>query len=331
MYQCFNNDIQPGSLDKSPFQFSHRLMGHPALELGNLATALPALGERVMYSKGLSNLGANLDRAHLDDQNGLSIEETIEQIRTTQSYIAVRGPEHHPSFKDLHRVMCEDIAKLMRANGTGQLPENAEMWLFIASPGAITPFHFDRFSNFLLQFRGSKEVAVFEPWNDEVITPQQYEAYTARNDRQMDWADEKDRFAHKFHFHPGQAIHIPFLGGHYVKNGPGDVSISMAIFYDTDETRRFKQALVINDLIRRRAARFGWQPSSVNSPASFDGLKSGLYPVVKGAAGLKGRLLRLARPAASVHAAGGLWLHGAELMAESELLVQGGLRMVGAA
>lgn len=330
MYQCFNTDIQPDSLDKAPFQFSHRLMGHPALELGNLATALPALGERVMYSKGLSNLGANLDRAHLDEQNGLSIEETIEQIRTTPSYIAVRGPEHHPSFQDLHRVMCEDIAKLMRTNGTGRLPENAEMWLFIASPGAITPFHFDRFSNFLLQFRGSKEVAVFEPWNDEVITATQYEAYTARNDRQMDWADEKDRFAHKSHFHPGQAIHIPFLGGHYVKNGPEDVSISMAIFYDTDQTRRFKQALFINDLIRRRAARFGWQPRAVNSAGSLDGFKSGLYPVVKGVASLKNRVAGLVRPAAGAHVSGGLWLQGTELLAETEFLVQGGLRMVGA-
>lgn len=330
MYQCFNDDIQAASLDKAPFQFSHRLMGHPALELGNLATALPALGERVMYSKGLSNLGANLDRAHLDEQNGLSIEETIEQIRTTPSYIAVRGPEHHPSFQELHRVMCEDIAKLMRTNGTGRLPENAEMWLFIASPGAITPFHFDRFSNFLLQFRGSKEVAVFEPWNDEVITATQYEAYTARNDRQMDWADEKDRFAHKFHFHPGQAIHIPFLGGHYVKNGPEDVSISMAIFYDTDQTRRFKQALFINDLIRRRAARFGWQPRAVNSAGSLDGFKSGLYPVVKGVASLKNRVAGLVRPAAGAHVSGGLWLQGTELLAETEFFVQGGLRMVGA-
>jgi hypothetical protein len=330
VYQCFNTDIQPDSLDKAPFQFSHRLMGHPALELGNLATALPALGERVMYSKGLSNLGANLDRAHLDEQNGLSIEETIEQIRTTPSYIAVRGPEHHPSFQDLHRVMCEDIAKLMRTNGTGRLPENAEMWLFIASPGAITPFHFDRFSNFLLQFRGSKEVAVFEPWNDEVITATQYEAYTARNDRQMDWADEKDRFAHKFHFHPGQAIHIPFLGGHYVKNGPEDVSISMAIFYDTDQTRRFKQALFINDLLRRRAARFGWQPRAVNSAGSLDGFKSGLYPVVKGVASLKNRVAGLVRPAAGAHVSGGLWLQGTELLAETEFFVQGGLRMVGA-
>jgi len=297
MYQCFADSIQPDQLDRAPFQFEHRLMGHPALELANIARALPTLGDRVMYSKGLSNLGANLDRAHIDHRNGLGIEDTIEQIRTTQSYIAVRGPEHHSSFRELHRVMCEDIGRLMRRNGTGQSPDNAEMWLFIASPGAVTPFHFDRFSNFLMQFRGSKEVAVFKPWNDEVITPQEYESYTARSDRKMTWTEDKDRFAHKFHFHPGQAIHIPFLGGHYVKNGPEDVSISLAIFYDTLQTQRIKQALVVNDLIRRRVARFGLQPSAVNSPGSLDGLKSRLYPMVKGAADLKSRLKALRLPA----------------------------------
>jgi hypothetical protein len=290
VYACFADSIQPDKLDKTPFQFEHKLMGHPALELSNLAQVLPALGERVMYSKGMAQLGANFDRAHIDHQNGLSIEETIDQILTTQSYVAVRGPENHASFKDLHRSMCDDIARLMKRNGSGTLPTDAEMWLFIASPNAVTPFHFDRFSNFLLQFRGSKQVAVFEPWNDEVIAPTQYEAYTARSDRQMHWDDRMDRHAHKFNFQAGQAIHIPFLGGHYVKNGPEDVSISMAIFYHTDVTRRFRQALIINDLLRRRLSRFGLAPSAVNSAGSMDGLKSGLYPIVKGIANLKGRL-----------------------------------------
>lgn len=291
MYHCFADSIQSDKLDKTPFQFEHRLLGHPALEISNLARVLPELPEeRVMYSKGLNKLGANFDRAHIDNKNGLSIEETIETIRTSNSYVAVRGPEHHDSFKDVYRMMCEDIGQLMKRNGTGNMPTEAEMWLFIASPNAVTPFHFDRFSNFLLQFRGSKEVAVFEPWNDEVITPQQYEAYTARSDRQIRWEPEMDRFANKFHFQPGQAIHIPFLGGHYVKNGPEDVSISLAIFFHTEATQRLKQALVINDLLRRRLSRFGMAPKAVHSTGSLDGLKASMYPVIKGAANLKNKL-----------------------------------------
>ena len=40
-------------------------------------------------------------------------------------------------------------------------------------------------------------------------------------------------FANKFAFAPGEAIHIPFVGGHYVKNGPEDVSISLSFFFGT--------------------------------------------------------------------------------------------------
>jgi hypothetical protein len=300
MYSCFADSIQAQKLDKTPFQFEHKLLGHPALDISNLAKVLPELPtERVMYSKGLNLLGANFDRAHIDNKNGLSIEETIETIRTSNSYVAVRGPENHASFKGLHKMMCEDIGKLMKLNGTGQMPTEAEMWLFIASPNAVTPFHFDRFSNFLLQFRGSKEVAVFDPWNDEVITPQEYEAYTARSDRKIRWEPEMDRFAHKFNFKPGQAIHIPFLGGHYVKNGPEDVSISLAIFFHTEETQRLKQALVINDLLRRRLAKIGMAPKSIHSPGSFDTFKAGLYPVMKGAVKLKNKLTGAANTASA--------------------------------
>ena len=86
MYHCFADSIQPDKLDKTPFQFEHRLLGHPALEISNLARVLPELPEeRVMYSKGLNKLGANFDRAHIDNKNGLSIEETIETIRTSNS------------------------------------------------------------------------------------------------------------------------------------------------------------------------------------------------------------------------------------------------------
>lgn len=50
-------------------------------------------------------------------------------------------------------------------------------WLFVASPGAVTPFHFDRFSNFLFQIRGSKELAVFPHFHKSVLSPEDCEKY----------------------------------------------------------------------------------------------------------------------------------------------------------
>lgn len=274
--------VDPSALDRKPFQFSHGLLDHPSMSLSTLAKVLPELpADQVMYSRKLDDRSINFDTAHIEHQNGLSIEETIENIRTSSSYIAVRKPEVHPQFKDLARVIGRDIGEVMRKQGTGKAPGELELWLFIASPGAVTPFHFDRLSNFLLQFRGSKKLAVFEPWNDEVFEPSAYEAHVAREERRMEWHDAKDRFAHKFDVSPGQGVHIPFLGGHYVENGPGDASITLSVFFHNDETTRWSRALMTNHILRKRLGRFGFVPRPVHSWHALDSVKAAAYPVAR--------------------------------------------------
>lgn len=275
-------DIDVALLDREPFRFRHGFTEHPALSLATLTEVLPALPpDQVMYSRKLEDLSTNFDTAHLDFKNGLTIEETIENIRTSNSYISVRKPEAHPRFAVVADELKRDIGELMRRQGTGSLPLELELWLFIASPNATTPFHFDRFSNFLLQIRGKKQLAVFKPWNTEVLDPRSYEAHMAREKREMDWRDEKDRFANKYEIGPGDAIHIPFLGGHYVKNGADDASITLSIFFHNQETTRWCKALLTNHILRKRLGRVGFTPKPVNSPASRDSLKAAAYPVVR--------------------------------------------------
>jgi cupin-like protein len=274
--------VDSDSLDRSPFQFKHRLVEHPALTLENLARVLPALPpDQVMYSKKLQDLRTNFERAHIDHQNGLSIEETIEHIRTSESYISVRKPESHPSFQPLFAEINSDVGELMRKHGTGTEPVDPQLWLFIASPNALTPFHFDRYSNFLMQIRGSKQVAVFRPWNAEVIDPADYEARVAFDANRADWRPEKDRFAIKFNIVPGDAIHIPFLGGHYVQNGPEDVSITLSYFFHNNETTFRTKALLTNHFLRKRLKRVGLQPRPIGASAGMDALKAGMYPLLK--------------------------------------------------
>jgi hypothetical protein len=244
-----------------------------------------------------------MDTAHLDYKNGLSIEETVENIRTSNSYIAVRKPETHPAFRELTTELTNDIGELMRRQGTGAKPTDMELWLFIASPNAITPFHFDRFSNFLLQMRGGKQLAVFKPWNQEVLEPRAYEAHVARAERRMDWHPDKDRFAMKYQLAPGDGVHIPFLGGHYVQNGPDDASITLSVFFHTEETDRWSRALMTNHILRKRLLRFGYAPQPIHSRTSRDSLKAAVYPLVRNlnrAINLAERGLRFARRSQSV-------------------------------
>jgi hypothetical protein len=66
------------------------------------------------------------------------------------------------------------------------------------------------------------------------------------------WNPEMDHLAKKFDFQPGDMVHIPYTGGHYVKNGPEDISISLSIFFQTNETLKLTNAMRINHRLRKR-------------------------------------------------------------------------------
>lgn len=188
--KCFTEAIETKFLDREPFRLNHKLADHPALELENIAKIILELpSEKVMFSKGLNDLKVNFDDALTEDTKTLDLNEIIETIRNSNSYIAARNLELHPSFKDLYDDLMNDIGIFMKANGTGTKPHEPMLWLFIASPGAVTPFHFDRFTNFIMQIRGSKELAVFPPRKEEVIKTSDVEAYIDWRGQTPEWKD----------------------------------------------------------------------------------------------------------------------------------------------
>jgi len=293
MQQCFSGSLPAERLDREPFKFAHQLASHPSLGIESLAASLPQLPpDRIKYSKGLSNLGICFDRAHLDHRNGLTLEQTIETIRTSSSYIAVRDPEQHPAFRGLYDDLVAEVGGLMRRGGRSRALHEPRMWLFIASPNAQTPFHFDRYSNFLMQIRGSKQVAVFPNFDPAIVPADECESYMDRSEARPLWRPELDRHAIKFDFHPGEAIHIPYIAGHYVKNGAEDVSISLSFFFQTDETLRWTQAMQFNHRVRRRMQRIGMTPTAVGHSRRLDTMKANMLPLLTTAGRLMGKVRR---------------------------------------
>ena len=306
MSTWFSADVPAAQMDRSPFKFQHQLVGHPALTIEGLAESLPRLPrDKVMFSKGLSDLAINFDRAHIDHRNELSLEQTIETIRTSSSYIAVRDPEDDPAFRGLYADLRAEVTDLLRQGGKSRAVYEPRMWLFIASPNAMTPFHFDRYSNFLMQIRGSKQVAVFPNFRDDIVPNDVCEAYMAREPSVPLWRDELDQHAEKFDFQPGDALHIPYISGHYVKNGAEDVSISLSFFFQTDETLRWSNAMQLNHRLRKWGRPVGFSPHPVGLSATRDDMKARVLPAVTGAGTAFHRVkgwLRGARPASGTSA-----------------------------
>lgn len=277
MLRCFANDIDLKSLDREPFKFRHKLLDHPALSLERLAEVIPALpSQHVKYSSGLLKNGDHFEEAYRTHRNGLSLQETIERIRTSDSYVMVREPEAHESFKDLHRELTADVQVLMKQAGISGQPINPRLYMFIASPGAFTPFHIDRNSTLLMQFRGSKEIAVLPAWDERVVKAGDREDYVGYAPQPLPWDPQADQLARKFSFTPGEALHIPFVAGHYVRNGTQDVSVSMSIIFNTPRTQALIHALGFNRRLRAPMARFGMSPAPVGKAFWRDSLKSGI-------------------------------------------------------
>ncbi|RYY76316.1 MAG: transcriptional regulator [Gammaproteobacteria bacterium] len=273
--ESFEENESLDQLDSAAFKFNHKLLGHPSLSMENLARVLPELpAGRVEFSKGLLNVNDDFEKTLENQTCKIKLEEIIENIRTSNSYIMVNHPDVHPSFAPIKRQLVEDVESIMRRLGIGKEAIDPRLFLFIASPNSVTPFHIDRYSNFLMQFRGSKHVSVFPQWDERAVTAKHHEAYMAYANTKLPFNDEIDALGTRFEFKPGEAIHIPFLAGHHVRNGSEDVSISMAIFFNTEQNNAWRKALRFNGIARNVLKKVGLSPAPVGQQAWRDKVKA---------------------------------------------------------
>ena len=93
-----------------------------------------------------------------------------------------------------------------------------------------------------------------------------------------------DSFATKFEFSPGEAVHIPFVAGHYVRNGSDDVSISLSIVFNTDQSMDRRRVIAFNRTLRPQLAKVGMTPLPVGASPLRDTIKARMWG---GAASLK--------------------------------------------
>ena len=288
--QGFDDAIMERLLDRQPFVFSHQLVDHPALSLENLAEAIPQLpADQVFHSNGRLALADNLDRAHREHSPEQGLQDALQRLRNVDAYIMVRKPETHASFQPLFRMLEAEVSRLVRATGQDGDLGDAKLYLFIASPNSVTPFHIDRYSTLLMQVRGSKEVVVYPPWDDRVVSDEHTENYFAGIGRPP-WRPEAEPLGQRFNFEPGQALHIPFAAGHHVRNGSDDISISLSIIFNSARSQQLIQALRLNHQLRRLASKVGLQPGRVALDGSGVALKSGFWAAGRAVS-------RLVRPA----------------------------------
>ena len=239
-----------------PGAFSHGLAGHELLTL----EALVELGGRmprasVEYNQGDLPYGVEPDEV---GHTGLSVEDTIRGIEDCGSWMVLKHVDDDPAYKALLEECLGELAEVIEPVSGRMLSKVG--FIFVSSPHAVTPFHLDPEHNVLLQIRGSKTMMIV-PGDESVVPPEKHEAYHVGGHRNVPWQDEFEAHGYKFELTPGDAVHVPLMWPHWVKNGP-EPSISFSITWKSDWIYQEADARGLNHVLRSA----GLKPSA---PAPF--------------------------------------------------------------
>lgn len=210
--------------------------------LARLGTALPKAS--VEYNPG--DLPVGIDPNDVPD-NGMSIADTILMIENSASWAVLKNIEQVPEYQALLLSLLAEIKPILE-NKTGKMLR-PQGFIFVSSPGAMTPYHFDPEHNILLQLRGEKTMTVF-PAGDERFAPAKaHESYHTGGPRNLVWEDGFADQGKAFHLNPGKAIFVPVMAPHFVRNG-SQPSISLSITWRSDWSFAEADAHAFNHMLR---------------------------------------------------------------------------------
>lgn len=225
----------------------HRLRDHPLLSieaLARLAEMLPA--GQVEYNPGDVPIGILPEEL---PSNGLSIGETIRTIDTNRSWAVLKNIESEGAYRSLLMDLLAELAPVVEPRTGAMLTPQG--FVFVSSPGSITPFHFDPEHNILLQLRGTKMMHVWPSGDERFAHRCEHERYHTGGHRNLPWDDAYRADALHVRLAPGDAVLMPVMAPHFVANGDAP-SISLSITWRSEWSYREAEAHAANAALRRR-------------------------------------------------------------------------------
>jgi hypothetical protein len=232
--------------DRQPFLVRHRLHDHPLFSLPRLIELARALPEdRVEYNAG--DVPVSLDPSRTP-RTGLSIDETIRRIEECRSWMVFKNVERDPAYAALLDTCLDQVREHSESAWPGM--GRREGFIFISSPGSVTPYHMDPEHNFLLQISGQKQVSLFDGEDRELLTERELEKFYARGHRNLVLADANQPKAQVFALASGDGLYFPVTWPHWVKNG-SQVSVSFSITFRTASSDRREVLYRVNERLRR--------------------------------------------------------------------------------
>lgn len=224
----------------------HHLPDHPLLSLEALALlgeSLPA--GQVEFNPGDVPIGIRPEDV---PSNGLSIGQTIRTIDTNRSWAVLKNIESEAAYRTLLIDLLAELKPVVeRRTGAMLTPQG---FIFVSSPGSITPFHFDPEHNILLQLKGTKVMNVWPAGDERFAHRREHERYHTGGHRNLPWRDDYRDAAQQVPLAPGDAVLMPVMAPHFVTNGDTP-SISLSITWRSEWSYRESEAHAANAALRR--------------------------------------------------------------------------------
>jgi JmjC domain len=246
------------------FKVRHSLLSHPLLTIDSIARLADELPSESVWRRS-GDRAVGVASAGEDPDTGPP-SETIKGIEENNRWVMLRFIEQVPEYAALVNLCLDDVEPFLAGREGGMAQRNG--YLFLSSPSAVTPVHFDSEHNLLLQIRGTKEVSVCEFSDDR----QQQMAVERHWDRAQPDFPAMTAEAQTYNLDPGDGVYMaPYLP-HWVKNGP-EVSISLSIPFYTEFALRAEHVNKVNARLRRLHMR----PRPPGTSQSVDKAKSALF------------------------------------------------------
>jgi len=240
------------SYPETPHKLAHALGAHPLMELeaiAALAEALPTAS--IEYNAADQPIGVN----GKPEPTGIPIGRTIREIETTRSWAVLKNIEQDPAYAALVAALLAEIRPAIEAR-TGRMLKT-QGFIFVTSAGGVTPYHFDPEHNILMQVRGSKVMTQFPPGNTVYAPDEVHETYHTGGGRELRWRDELLAGGREFALEAGEAVFVPVMAPHFVRNGP-EPSVSLSITWRSEWSFAEADARAFNGLLRK----WGLRPSA---------------------------------------------------------------------
>jgi hypothetical protein len=263
-----------------PVPLTHRLGDHRLFSV----EALTSLARRMDPVDILSNkadLSIEVDPEGVHEVTP-DAESVIASIGEQCSWMVFRHVQNDPEYGALLNAIVEELTPIVG-------PRTGEMlamkgFIFISSPGAVTPFHFDPEYNILMQLSGEKVMTVFPAYDDRLITEDAHERVHTHGHVNVPWREEMAEQARAVALAPGDALFVPFKAPHWVKNG-SQVSISLSITWQSEWSYAEADARMMNVTLRR----WGGRPRPLKPYPARNLVKSLAYRAIRRASQLTQR------------------------------------------